>query len=94
MRSTDGPRTRSAVTAARGLLRTFKAMERTPRLHVHAGRLGRGVEGRGSVEGAEEGCQETAIWEQGQERTSWQQLRGAKQKPLDWTREERKCWRK
>lgn len=50
--------------------------------------------GRGSVEGAEEGCQETAIWEQGQERTSWQQLRGAKQKPLDWTREERKCWRK
>lgn len=29
-----------AVTAARGLLSTFKAMERTPRLHVHAGRLG------------------------------------------------------
>lgn len=40
------------------------------RLHVHAGRLG-----GGSVEGTEEGCQETAVWEQGQERTSGQQLR-------------------
>lgn len=42
----------------------------------------------------QEGCQETAIWERGQARTSWQQLRGAQRKPLDRTREERKCWRK
>lgn len=34
------------------------------------------------------GCQETAVWEQGQERVSWQQLLGAKSKPLDWTQEE------
>lgn len=64
--STDG----HMVTATRGLLTTSKATERKPRLHVHAGRLG-----GGSVEGTEEGCQETAVWEQGQERTSGQQLR-------------------
>lgn len=37
----------------------------------------RGQAGRGR-ENTEEGCQETAIWEQGQARTSWQQLRSAK----------------
>lgn len=57
------------VTAPRGLLTTSKATERKPRLHAHAGGLA------GGVEGTEEGCQETAVWEQGQERTSGQQLR-------------------
>lgn len=52
-----------------GLPPTFEAMDRKPRLHMQAGRRG-GRRGRRKTGG----CQETAIWEQGQERRSWQRL--------------------
>lgn len=38
-------------------------------------------------------CREAAIWEQGQERGSWQQLHSAKSKSLDWTQAERRVGR-
>lgn len=62
----------TAVPATRGLFRAFEVMERRPRVHMHAGRPGRKSGWRKTG-----GCQETAIWEQGQER-SWQQLHSAK----------------
>lgn len=54
--------TATAAAAAQDLLRTLKVMERKPRLHMHAGRLG----GRQGWRKPRGGCQETAIWEQGQ----------------------------
>lgn len=50
------------ATATQGHRRTLKVMERKPRLHMHAGRLG-GSRGWRKPRG---GCQETEIWEQGQ----------------------------